>query len=350
MKRLISFIICIVTLFIFTNDLRASEIKHCTYKLASQNLTATMKIQDGEAERPSVIGSIKQKDDIYNWDEALEGTSFVGKTYFENNNNNCPPYFYILKIDRFIGHSYRFYVSDEGDGSSFANQINKKYKLKEGFPKILPLLNSEEQIVDEEKYNATLNTSCLTLTNEDDCKRGYKDSDGDGKSDNGLNFSCVWNKKDDGTGYCNTDNLVYVKCGDVFDIPSQVPSLFAFFVNLLKIATPIILIIVSIILLLKALAASNEDEIKKAQKSLIRKVIAAVMVFFVISIVQFVVLKVADTDNSKGTSEVDNLSNCLSCFLNNDCEGATYYKTMIGGVKLCTGIEPGSTTTECIDN
>jgi len=160
-------------------------------------------------------------------------------------------------------------------------------------------------------------------------------------------YSCIWNDNQYGKPYCNTDKLVYVQCGDVFDIPHQVPSLFALFVNLLKIAAPIILIIVSIISLLKALAASNEDEIKKAQKSLIRKVIAAVMVFFVISIVQFVMLKVADTDNSKGASEADNLSECLSCFLNNDCKGNAYYKTNIGGQYKCTYFSNMSKQVDC---
>lgn len=148
-------------------------------------------------------------------------------------------------------------------------------------------------------------------------------------------YACIWNNNEYGE-YCNTDKLVYVRCGDIFDIPVQVPEIFSLLVNLLKIGTPIILIIVSIISLLKALSSSTEDEIKKAQKGLIRKIIAGVMVFFVISIVQFVILKVADTDNSKGASEAENLSTCLTCFLNNDCGANVYYKTSVGGYNTCT--------------
>ena len=124
----------------------------------------------------------------------------------------------------------------------------------------------------------------------------------------------------------------------------------SFAVNLLKIATPIILIIISIIALLKAIAASNEDEIKKAQKGLTKKVIAAVMVFFIISIVQFVILKVADTNNSAGASEADNLSNCLSCFLNNDCGNNTYYKTNVFGKYECTYFNDRNNPVECKGN
>lgn len=156
---------------------------------------------------------------------------------------------------------------------------------------------------------------CKGYTNKSECE-------------NNDDFSCLWVENKYGS-YCNADNLVYVSCGNAKDIPSQVPELTSFFVNLLKIATPIILIIVGIITLVKALAASSEDAIKKAQKSLITKVIAAVIVFFVISIVQFVILKVADT------SEKDNITSCLSCFLNNDCGKTTYYKTSWGS--MCTG-------------
>lgn len=140
----------------------------------------------------------------------------------------------------------------------------------------------------------------------------------------------VWIEKNG--GYCNTDKLQFVTCGDSYDIPIELPQLISYFVNILKIATPLILIVISMISLLKAMASSTEDDIKKAQKGLIRKIIAAVMVFFVINIVQFVVLTVADS------SETKSVSNCMSCFLNNDCINTTYYKTNIGGVYYCTKV------------
>lgn len=155
-------------------------------------------------------------------------------------------------------------------------------------------------------------------------------------------YACVWNETEYGN-YCNTDNLLYVSCGETFDIPNRVPELINFFVNLLKIATPLILIFVSIITLFKAVVASKEDEMKKAQSSLIKKIIAAIMVFFIISIVQFVIMKVADS------GEKDELSTCLSCFLNNDCSKNIYYKTNVSGTYLCTYIE-GSGPTTCKGN
>ena len=170
------------------------------------------------------------------------------------------------------------------------------------------------------------------------------------KSSKSSGFACVWNETKYGN-YCNTDNLLYVSCGSAFDIPYQVPGLVSFGVNLLKIATPIVLIITAIISLVKALAASKEDDIKKVQTAIIKKVIMAALVFFIISIVQFVMLKVADG------GEKDDLSTCMSCMLNNDCEANVYYKTNVGGTYFCTyvngsgnGICKGNKTTSRTNN
>jgi len=172
--------------------------------------------------------------------------------------------------------------------------------------------------------------SCLTFNNEFDCEH----ADG---------IACLWVENDDVPGdqggYCNVDKLTYVACGDATDIPSQAPMIISLAVNLLKIATPIILIFVSVISLVKALASSKEDEIKKAQGSLAKKAIASAMAFFVISIVQFVIMKVADS------AEIGNISSCLSCFLNNDCGNTSYYKTVLAGSSeaTCTIIGTGET-------
>lgn len=156
-------------------------------------------------------------------------------------------------------------------------------------------------------------------------------------------YSCIWNKNQFGE-YCNTDKLVYVRCGDSFDIPHEAPKIISFIIALLKVAIPIILIFVAVLSLLKAVGASNEDEIKKAQKSLVRKIASAVLAFFVITIVQFVIMKVADS------AETNDISSCLSCFMNNDCDGVAYYKTNVGGTYLCTELGGSKSTFTCPGN
>lgn len=172
-------------------------------------------------------------------------------------------------------------------------------------------------------------SQCYNYKTENSCKRS------------GITgqVACLWieNKQLPNDGYCNVDNLLYVGCGGAQDIPMQVPKLIAFAINLFKIATPIILIFIAIITLLKATTAGKEDEMKKATSSLVKKLISAALVFFVTSIVQFIVLKVADT------SDKANISTCLSCFLNNDCDVNTYYKTVVNGEDKCTPLTTGLT-------
>lgn len=130
---------------------------------------------------------------------------------------------------------------------------------------------------------------------------------------------CSWNSRH---SFCNNTGLTYLKCGDATDIPEIVPELTGYAVTLLKTVAPIVLIIMSIIQLVKSITAAKDDEIKKAQATLVKRLIIAALIFLVITIVQFVLLKVADS------SEKGNLSSCLSCFLNGSSDskcGSVYY-------------------------
>lgn len=248
----------------------------------------------------------------YNSDGKLISAEKDGKL----STKNLESYFHPTNVSECPNTSEAKITIIDGGRTVYVAQITENIGYE---PSTEPTLSEEEQ---EKKQDLG---GCNGYTYESSCEHNDY-------------YSCIWNKSEYGD-YCNTDKLQYVQCGDAFDIPHEVPSLISFLVNLLKIATPIILIMVSIISLLKALAASSEDEIKKAQKSLTRKIIAAVMVFFVISIVQYIVMLVADNTTKSsvnGKVETDNISNCLSCFLNNDCGANAYYKTSVGGQYKCT--------------
>ena len=95
------------------------------------------------------------------------------------------------------------------------------------------------------------------------------------------------------------------------------PYIISTAVTIIKIAVPILLIIFGMLDLGKAVVASKEDEIKKGQQLFIKRVISAVIVFFVIQIVQIVIRFVS---GNNGT-----VSNCFNCFINgtvssNACE------------------------------
>lgn len=333
MKKYFVILVTIICLF-----LSIDNIKALTCRYGDDNLKVTFVInKDGSAKRARVSGANESKfsdEPVENWKKTyLDGVTFVGKDYYEKN-YKCPKYAILerahgLKLTwlYFVGIDHLF-VADEKNYNSIKDAIDKKYDhYNSSYPMTLELIetpsnNGQNENQDRPYY-------CTDFKDKASCEN----------SSNYINYMCVWNKQ---FNYCNVDNLVYVQCGDAYDIPYQVPGLVSFLYNLLKIATPIILIVVSIISLLKAMASSSEDEMKKAQKSLVRKVIAAVMVFLVLSIVQFVIGKVAEDKDNKS------ITACLSCFLTNNCSNTAYYKTNIAqsssslkqdGQYVCTSID-----------
>lgn len=221
----------------------------------------------------------------------------------------------------------------EEDVTSKLDSTYVKMKESEGCPETLFITSVQLDVGTHysllpgtEKSEDNGSSQCYNYKSEISCKNSVAT----GK------VACVWNENESAPngGYCNVDNLLYVGCGGASDIPQQVPALISLLVNLLKIATPIILIFISIITLVKAMAAQKEDEIKKATSSLIKKIIAAVLVFFVVAIVQFIVSVVAE-------DEYTGFENCLNCFLNNKCKNTTYYKTVVGDEEKCTILSSG---------
>ena len=325
-KNLLIILFGIFTYFLLMTNIQADpKYYKCRYKGINESVNARFTIRlakggstivDEAIISGSAIDESSNEEDIQNWTDSVGGTSFTGASYYDKH-KTCPPYVLISLSDSiFWWDDFNVYVADDSSLESLKLYIKDEFStLKEGYPKVLAYTTDSEEPQKDEP------TSCLDfMDDEATCKSNKY-------------FSCVWNKTKDG-GYCNTDNLTYVQCGDAFDIPSQVPSMIHFGVNLLKIGTPIVLIIVGMITLLKALTASKEDEITKAKNSLVKKIITAVIIFFVVAIVQFVI-SLAVNDETEGK----NFSACLDCFLNNDCGKNTYYKTNVYSQEICTYID-----------
>lgn len=81
-------------------------------------------------------------------------------------------------------------------------------------------------------------------------------------------------------------------------------------IPLIQIGIPIILIILGMIDLGKAVVASKEDEIKSAQKMLIKRCIYAVAIFFVVFIVTLVFNLLSTTGDSEITDDSVSWKNC----------------------------------------
>lgn len=106
--------------------------------------------------------------------------------------------------------------------------------------------------------------------------------------------------------------LGYVKCGDIIDsINAFIPDLTSTIVTIIKVGVPIILVILGMMDLFKAMTAQKEDEIKKAQGLLIKRIVAGVLVYLVFIIVELVFNLMGD---AIGTDK-DNIWKCAECFI-----------------------------------
>ena len=99
------------------------------------------------------------------------------------------------------------------------------------------------------------------------------------------------------------------------------PYIISTIVTLIKIAVPILLIIFGMLDLGKAVVAAKEDEIKKGQQTFIKRAIAAIIVFFVIQIVQIIVRFVSGNDQ--------NVAGCFNCFINGTSGTGSCESTMV---------------------
>jgi hypothetical protein len=100
-----------------------------------------------------------------------------------------------------------------------------------------------------------------------------------------------------------------IKCaalGDVV-IDASIADTVALVIKGIQIAVPVILVIFGMIDLMKGVMAQKEDEIKKGQQTLTKRVIAALLVYFVVAITKFAISAVSNDKN---------IINCANCFIN----------------------------------
>lgn len=80
-------------------------------------------------------------------------------------------------------------------------------------------------------------------------------------------------------------------------------------ITLVKIVIPVLLIVLGIIDMFKATTSQKEDDMKKAQRIFIKRIISALLVFFVVTIVQFGFGMIANLGFGDATE-------CLNSFIN----------------------------------
>ena len=104
-----------------------------------------------------------------------------------------------------------------------------------------------------------------------------------------------------------------VDCGNVTNIPAKIPELTSYAMTIIQIAVPIIFVIVGSLDLFKGLTSQKEDEIKKGQQAFVKRLIIAVLIFFIVVIVKLVISVVAEGSNA-------DIVECMDCFLSDNCK------------------------------
>lgn len=97
--------------------------------------------------------------------------------------------------------------------------------------------------------------------------------------------------------------------GNTTGISSTLVSIVGLIYKAIQIGVPIILIIVGMIDMGKAITQQKEDEIKKAQILLVKKAVAALIVFLMFALVQLIV-------NIVGGNEAQTTIGCINNILN----------------------------------
>ncbi len=112
--------------------------------------------------------------------------------------------------------------------------------------------------------------------------------------------------------YNNYDpNASKVSCGNIANIPGVLPKTISVLYIIIQILIPILLVILGMLDLLKSITASKEDELAKARSMFFKRLVAAVLVFFVFAIVKIVV--------SFASKNPSNLIDCMDCFIRGNC-------------------------------
>ncbi len=97
--------------------------------------------------------------------------------------------------------------------------------------------------------------------------------------------------------------ILDISCGDGVSIPQQLAHIVAMVINFIYIGVPILLIVWGMLDLGKAVIQQKEDDIKKGWKTFLSRLLAALIVFFVVVIVKFVVGLVVEGGTSSNIVE-----------------------------------------------
>ena len=105
-----------------------------------------------------------------------------------------------------------------------------------------------------------------------------------------------------------------VSCGSIGSFNKKIPEITSWIISLVEIAIPVILAIIGAIDFIKGITSGKEDESKKGQQMFLKRIITAIIIFFIVAFGKLVV-----NVFSSGNVESGNIIDCIDCFISNDC-------------------------------
>lgn len=105
---------------------------------------------------------------------------------------------------------------------------------------------------------------------------------------------------------------VLVNCGALKDIPDVIPNTVHMIVLAIKILIPVLLIVFGMMDLAKAVMSNDDKVMKEGQKRFLNRCIYAVLVFFIVAVVQFIFSTIGSTADTPKTG----IEKCIDVFIN----------------------------------
>lgn len=108
-------------------------------------------------------------------------------------------------------------------------------------------------------------------------------------------------------------------CGNDYkkidNIPGLIPRTTSIIYTIIQIAIPVVLVLLGSIDLVKGIIAQKEEDIKKGQKTFVKRLIAGCIIFFVFTLVKLFISVVSDDWLDR-----DGIIDCMECFIENKCD------------------------------
>ncbi len=115
-----------------------------------------------------------------------------------------------------------------------------------------------------------------------------------------------------GMSFASAETYEKIQCGDTA-FPLLAADITSTVIFIIQLVVPILIVVLGSLDFLKAVASQKEDEIKKGFPTFIKRLIAGIIVFFVVVIVKTIIGLVVPADDKTS------ILACTDCFVTGDC-------------------------------